>query len=574
MKNYWNKGGKQKRIVIIGAIILLLLLFFLRDDYQPALLFVRKYFFIILIAGLFLWFTLLKFRAALGAGKRILILMGIVLFFATGWFLGWKTGLYSYMQLYNVYNNLELVALEELPLTQNERIQPYNNIVTMAYESIGETQEVSPPQLVRVDSTNQWTMAVQPAKEYSWQRMSDNTEELFAVESTSPFPRFADKSRIPVTFAIGESLAFSRNTYNAVVQRFNFFQLFTLAPSEVFYMKDDSGKWVQVVSLIKWKGFFFPYPSYGGVMVIEPGEHDAGDYLERITIGMGTYIPAEEINQHPFLTRQNTLSENVSRMQAQSLQFLGGFTDPLPWNMETAVKIPDLKDDENQQPFVTDFNFNGMNIGAENGFYHWFGLEPIGEERTSLAFSVFVPADGTDKLYYYNHAAKKEGLAGVSAMPLKVIESRKEYDWSVNKPVEFRPFIKKIGSRKRLFMLSTVAAVRDDSKKFDGAATPDLALIDTEYRDVIWVDAKHPSQWESQILQQMRETWKTSERLKDEDLHPNRTDIDVPRVVIDSIKFSRADKEPPIFKKKDSLTILKQRDSLRAAAQRVLDSLN
>ena len=28
MKNYWNKGGKQKRIVIIGAIILLLLLFF------------------------------------------------------------------------------------------------------------------------------------------------------------------------------------------------------------------------------------------------------------------------------------------------------------------------------------------------------------------------------------------------------------------------------------------------------------------------------------------------------------------------------------------------------------------
>ena len=537
VKKYWQRGGKQKRIVIIGSIILVLLLFFMRDDYQPALLFLRKYVFIILLGAIFLFFTLSKFRSAASSGKRILILLGIVAFFTTGWFFGWKMELYKFMQTYNVYKNLNLVELSELPLTRNERIQPYNNIVTMAYESIGETQEVSPPQLVRVDSTNQWTMAVQPAKEYIWQRMNDNTEELFTVESTSPFPRFSDEHRIPVTFSIGESLAFSRNTYNAVVQRFNFFQLFSIQPSEVFYMKDDNGKWVQVVSLIKWKGFFFPYPSYGGVMIIDAGEHSTKDYFERITIGKGTYIPPSETNNHPFLTRQNTLAEQVSRLQAQSLQFLGGFTDPLPWNMETAVKIPDLKDDQNQQPFVTDFDFVGMDIGAYSGLHHWFGLEPIGEERTSLSFSVLIPADGTDKLYYYNHSAKKEGLAGVSAMPLKVIESRKEYDWSVNKPVEFRPFVKHIAGRKRLFVLSTIAAVRDDSKKFDGAATPDLALIDTEYRDVIWVDAKHPSQWEATILDQLGETWKASERLTDEQLYPKRKDLDVvPIIQIDSIK--------------------------------------
>ncbi|GEQ85551.1 hypothetical protein ULMS_10590 [Patiriisocius marinistellae] len=510
---------------------------------------------------LFLWFTLSKFRAAVGAGKRILILIGIVAFFVTGWFLGWNTGMYNYMQTYNVFNNLNLVEIDELPLTRNERIQPYNNIVTMAYESIGETQEVSPPQLVRVDSVNQWTMAVQPAKEYSWQRMSDNTEEIFTVASTSPFPRFAGENRIPVTFAIGESLAFSRNTYNAVVQRFNFFQLFTLEPSEVFYMKDDTGKWVQVVSLIKWKGFFFPYPSYGGVMIIEPGEHDTTDYLERITIGKGTYVAPDQTQQYPFLTKQNTLAENVSRLQAQSLQFLGGFTDPLPWNMETAVKIPDLKDDENQQPFVTDFDFADMPYDAYNGLHHWFGLEPIGEERTSLAFSVLVPADGTDKLYYYNHGAKKEGLAGVSAMPLKVIESRKEYDWSVNKPVEFRPFIKKIAGRKRMFVISTVAAKRDNSKKFDGAATPDLALIDTEYRDVIWVDAKHPSTWEETILKQMGETWQTSENLSDEVLNSSKKDIDL-------------NQENPLFEADSVLRKNEVNDSLRAAAQRILDSLN
>ncbi len=542
IKRYWNKGKKQKRIVIFGGIVLLLLLFFLRDDYQPALLFLRKYIFMILIGIAFLWFTLTKFRNAPSAGRRILILLGIFAFFATGWYFGWKIKLYEYMQSYNVFKHLNRVELHELPLTQNERIQPFNNIITMAYESIGETQEVSLPQLVRVDSTNQWTMAVQPSEEYWWQRVNDDTEELFTVESTSPFPRFSGENRIPVTFSIGESLAFSRNTYNAVVQRFNLFQLFTMEPSDVFYMKNDEGKWVQVVSLIKWKGFFFPYPTYGGVMIIDPGKHTTADYFERILIGKGRYIPASETQEHPFLVGQNTLAEEVSRMQAQSLQFLGGFTDPLPWNMETAVKIPDLKDDENWQPFVTDFNFDGMSIDTYNGLYHWFGLEPIGEERTSLSFSVMIPADGTDKLYFYNHAAKKEGMAGVSAMPLKVIESRKEYDWDVNKPVEFRPFIKEIGGRKRLFVFCTVAAQRDDSKKFDGAATPDLALVDTEYRDVVWIDAKHPSQWEMTILEQLGETWKASENLKEGDLWPQREDLDVsPRVdslkLLDSIRF-------------------------------------
>ncbi len=527
IKAYWKRGKKQKRRVILWGIVLLLLLFFLRDDYQPALLFLRKYIFILLVCGLLLFFTIRKFRSAPSAGRRLLIMLGIIAFFATLWFFGSKLQLYAYMQTYNVYQNLNKVEIHELPLTRNERIQPFNNIVTMAYESIGETQEVSLPQLVRVDNSNQWTMAVQPSKEYTWQRISDNTEEIFTVESTSPFPRFSGDNRIPVTFSIGESLAFSRNTYNAVVQRFNLLQLFTMEPSDVFYMKNDDGKWVQVVSLIKWKGFFFPYPSYGGVMVVDPGEHDFMDYLERISIGKGTYIPPDEIQKHPFLTKQNTLAEKVSRLQAQSLQFLGGFTDPLPWNMETAVKIPDLKDDENVQPFVTDFDFDTMETDAYSGLYHWFGLEPVGEERTSLSFSVMIPADGTDKLYYYNHAAKKEGLAGVSAMPLKVIESRKEYDWNVNKPVEFRPFVKEIGGRKRMFVFCTVAAKRDDSKKFDGSATPDLALVDTEYRDVVWIDAKHPSQWESAILEQLGETWKTEEGLKDEDIWPDRLEIDL-----------------------------------------------
>jgi hypothetical protein len=559
IKNYWNKGKKQKTITIIVSIILLIALFVLRDDYQPALLFVRKYIFIILLSAIVLFFGLRKFRNSASTGGRLSILALLIVFFGILYAVGWHFKMYDYMKTYNVFNHLNRIEINELPLTQNERIQPLRNVFSMANESVGETKDVSLPHLVRVDDENKWTMAIQPTEKYVWQGMTDNTEEVFAVSSTTPFPRFSSENRIPVTFSIGESLKFSRNTYNAVVQRFNFFQLFTLEPSDTYYMKNDTGQWVQVVSLIKWKGFLFPYPTFGGVMVVDSGEHDFSDYIERIFIGKGAYISPENMKNYPYLTRQNTLAEKVSRLQAESLKFIGGFSDPLPWNMETAVKIPNLPDDQNQQPFVTDFDFSDTDSDGYSGLYHWFGLEPVGDERTSLTYSVFIPADGTDKLYYYDHASKKQGYAGVSAMPLKVIESRKEFDWSVNKPVEFRPYIKELAGRKRMFFLGTISAIREGSDNFDGSATPDLALIDSEYRDVIWIDVKHPSQWDKTVYDQLNEAWRSSEGIGYYFVEETK-DIDVTETVSDTlITIPVVDK-----KAKEIQRLQRQIDSIKA----------
>ncbi len=527
IKSYWNKGAKQKGITIVAVLLLLILLFFFRDDYQPALLFLRKYLFIIIVSLLILILGLRKFRKSVNVGSRLGILALLIIFFGILYAFGWHYKMYDYMKTYNVFNSLNKVEISELPLTQNERIQPLRNVFSMANESVGETKDVSLPHLVRIGSENKWTMAIQPSEKYVMQQISDNTEEIFAVSSTTPFPRFSNENRIDVTFSIGESLKFSRNTYNAVVQRFNPWMLFNYEPSDTFYMKNDSDAWVQVVSLIKWKGFFFPYPTFGGVMIIDNGVHDFNDYVERVTIGKGTFVHPDDIKNYPFLTKQNTLSEEVSQLEAESLKFLGGFSDPLPWNMETAVKIPSMPKDQNQQPYVTDFDFAGSNSDAYSGLYHWFGLEPVGDERTSLSYSVFVPADGTDKLYYYDHASKKQGYAGVSAMPLKVKESRKEYDWNASTPVEFRPYIKDIAGRKRMFFLGTISSISDtDAQQFDGSATPDLVLIDSEYRDVIWIDVKHPSTWDEEVYKQLNEAWRASEGIgyyynekpKDEDI--------------------------------------------------------
>ncbi|WNH10191.1 hypothetical protein [Thalassobellus suaedae] len=560
IKNYWNKGKKQKRIAVIVLLVLLIVLFVMRDDYQPGLLFVRKFVFIILLSGTVLFFGLRKFRKSSNTGSRLGVLALLAVFFGILYAVGWHFKMYDYMKTYNVFNNLNKVEINELPLTQNERIQPLRNVFSMANESVGETKDVSLPHLVRIENENKWTMVIQPTEKYMWQGMTDNTEEVFAVSSTTPFPRFSSENRIPVTFSIGESLKFSRNTYNAVVQRFNPWMLFNYEPSDTFYMKNDTGQWVEVVSLIKWKGFLFPYPTFGGVMVIENGEHDFNDYLERILIGMGTFISPEEMKNHPYLTRQNTLSEKVSRLQAESLKFIGGFSDPLPWNMETAVKIPNLPDDQNQQPFVTDFDFSDTNTDAYSGLYHWFGLEPVGDERTSLTYSVFIPSDGTDKLYYYDHASKKQGYAGVSAMPLKVIESRKEFDWSVNKPVEFILYIKNIAGRKRMFFLGTISAIREGSDNFDGSATPDLALIDSEYRDVVWIDVKHPSQWDKTVYDQLNEAWRSSEGIGYYFVEETK-EIDLPETLKDSVSIM-----PVIDEKIETIERLqKQIDSLKAS---------
>ncbi|MFL1012702.1 hypothetical protein [Flavisericum labens] len=562
IKNYWKKGKKQKIITVIVALVLFILLFVLRDDYQPALLFVRKYIFIVLLSAAVLFFGLRKFRNSASTAGRLGILALLVVFFGILFVIGWHFKMYEYMKTYNVFNNLIKVEINELPLTQNERIQPLRNIFSMANESVGETKDVSLPHLVRIEGENKWTMAIQPTEKYMWQGMTDNTEEVFAVSSTTPFPRFSSENRIPVTFSIGESLKFSRNTYNAVVQRFNFFQLFTMEPSDTYYMKNDNGQWVEVVSLIKWKGFLFPYPTFGGVMVIDSGEHNFNDYIERILIGKGTYISPEKMKNHPYLTRQNTLAEKVSRLQAESLKFLGGFSDPLPWNMETAVKIPQMPKDQNQQPYVTDFDFSDTDLNAYSGLYHWFGLEPVGEERTSLSFSVFVPADGTDKLYYYNHAAKKQGYAGVSAMPLKVQESRKEYDWTANTPVEFRPYIKNIAGKKRMFFMGTVSAIsKNNANQFDGSATPDLVLVDSEYRDVVWIDVKHPSQWDKTVYDQLHEAWRASEGIGYYFVEELK-EIDLAKTVQDSIG-----KVIPVKDEKTELLekLQKQIDSLKAS---------
>ena len=62
-------------------------------------------------------------------------------------------------------------------------------------------------------------------------------------------------------------------------------------------------------------------------------------------------------------------------------------------------------------------------------------------------------------------------------------------------------------------------------------------IIDSEYRDVVWIDAKHPSKWESQVYEELGEAWKESET-SNEFFKDNKNDfsiLDKNQLLLDSI---------------------------------------
>ena len=283
-------------------------------------------------------------------------------------------------------------------------------------------------------------------------------------------------------------------------------------------MKDDAGKWVQVVTLIKWKGVFFPWPEFGGVQVIKQSGHDyswkaAFDFIPYILKGCGEWIPPEEVGKHEFLKGQNVMPYTVSRFMAQSLRFQEGFLGPLPGNRVGDLRIADLLDDMNQQPFTLYFN---MKKGEAGKLYQYFALEPYDTGKQGLSTSFFVPADGVGPEYVYRHFKHGESAIGVSAVADYVRNSKKNYDWTQNTPVEHRPYIRMLPdvkgvSKERFFWMTTVVTQKQKGGStaagFVSGTVPEIAITDIHRSTVVWVNALEPEKWPEELQKAMGSIW-------------------------------------------------------------------
>jgi hypothetical protein len=277
-------------------------------------------------------------------------------------------------------------------------------------------------------------------------------------------------------------------------------------PADVSYVPDDDGHWVQIVSLIRWSGLFFPQPEFGGVQLIRQHEGGVGSFLWKMLFGTGEWIPPDEIAKHPFLVGQHVLPYAVSRYMAGSFRFQNGFLAPFPGFHEGDIRIPDMPEDVNDQPFTVSFRMPGA---ADSKLYHYFALEPFDPQKQGLNTSLFIPADGSGPVFAYHHYEYGGALTGVSAIATKVMESHKQYDWNRNRPVEHRPFIRDIDGTVRFFWLTTVVTTKETEgvRHFIAGSVPEVIITDAAYNVPVWVDPLHPDGWVSELRKALGTTW-------------------------------------------------------------------
>lgn len=509
---YWFRHHAKRRLqayfrahkvgFTVALIVALILLFTMRAMLHPAVIWLRSHVYLLTLGVpllLALYFLLRNRgpRVKLAAAVLVMLLVTAIAIF--------RLSPHNYVALYLAYQSLQIKELDALPVTEFDRIQPQNSIYSLANEAMVETESPAAPDYVRIGNALRWTIAIEPS--YFIRRLTQGVQELFSIPGESPSPVFSKENRVRVNFESGENLFLWHNTRFNVIRAFGPWRFLNYEPSEVKYITDDHGEWQQIVTLIRWKGWFFPRPEFGGIQVIRqnPNPTVAGA-VKRSLVGLGEWIPVAEIQKHAHLRGQNLVPHRVSRYVANSFRYKAGFFAPFPGYHLGDIRIPDMPGDQNDQPFTIFFRFAPQVAPAM--LYHYFALEPFHHAKQGLSMSIFIPSDGSRTVYTYSHQKKNEALTGVSAIPPKVMESRKQYDWSRNKPVENRPYIKQIGGATRFFWLTTVVTMKDEAGSFIAGSIPDVVLTDATYKTPVWVNPLKPEEWPQQLEKELGDVWK------------------------------------------------------------------
>jgi hypothetical protein len=496
----WSTIKSRPKATVTSVVVLCICCFLLRAVLHPIALGFRKNLSLILFGVIFLWLLQKLWNTSGWKGRGVSFVLAasafVIILFA-----GREP--YHYVQLYLKFQSLEISDLETLPLSGYERIQPLNSVYSLAHEIMTETESPQVPDFVRVGDDYNWTLAIEPA--YPISRMFGHVTEILSVSGTAPSPSFGKEHRKTVSFPVGEDLLFSRNSHVSTIKSLNPYRYFNVEPADVKYIQKQDGSWVQVISLIRWKGFFFPQPVFGGVHIVEQSEESFVKSLTRSVVGVGKWIPVEKIKDHSYLVGQNLVPYSVSRHAANSFRFQSGFFSPFPGYHVGDVRIPDLAEDVNDQPFTAYFSITEKTPGK---LYHYFALEPFDPDKQGLNTSLFLPADHIGPAHVYRHHERSGALTGVSAIASKVMESKKIYDWTRNRPVEHRPFIRLIDGKRRFFWLTTVVTYKEKSKeRFIAGSVPEVVLTDAEYNTPVWVNPLKPDTWVSSLEETLHDVW-------------------------------------------------------------------
>lgn len=504
--------------------VLLILAYLERHLFQPVLLAVRIYgagfFLAVLVTYLvwrlfsrvlrwlvsrgYLWPVFGRYLKPLGAVLGFVLVLGLVVF---------GRDFHAYSTSYERYRTLSVQALTELPRSSQERVWPRQALYAAVRRAMNETQVPTEPHLVRApDGTLRWSMAVMPNSTVL--RFTDTTNEVISLQATDPSLVLPERGR-NAHFDVGEGLSWSRNIQTCVALGRWFYQAATSqVDAGVVNVQNDAGAWVKVVPITQWSGWFFPRPEFGGVVVVEqtePGKSAWRRWFERNFLGCGRYIPASEVAQHAYLRGQNIVPYEVTRVAAESLRFRAGFFAPTRWVREGDLRIADLAESPNRQPFALYFTVQ-TGTQSVSKLFHYVSLEPRDVSSRGLAVSYWAPADGIGPSFMYHHFGRRESLTGPTAVPDLVRNYRPNYNWAHHQPTDPIPYIRVIPDaqgREAVRFLWLVPIVTQGANRGDQVTSrPELYLVDTRSREVMQVAPDSaPETWPSQVQARFGRVW-------------------------------------------------------------------
>ena len=487
--------------IVFLAVFVLAMLFF-REMLQPTAVLLRLYAIPVAVATLFLCAVWL-------ASKRMRLLVQIVVWVIALSFLGGAIAGYEYYALWVRYNSLNVVYLAkgEMPETDHERLLPLSAVHSTVKANTGDSKTPTEPVFVRkkegAREVFHWSMAVEP--NYWWRQIFGSITEVWSIPGNDPALRLSEEKKRKVHFVVGQGLWLASNSHTAAVRTFDPIRFFNYeATNDERFLEDDTGEVVQVVSLLRWRGYFAPYPEFGGVLVIRQVPEDAplmdvvGRWAKRVLLGDGDWVSPEDIVRFPYLRGQNIMPYKASEYIAESFRFMGGILAPMPQYHEGDVRVPNPEDDTNKQPYATYFKAVGDLPGM---IHHYFSLEPYLKGRHGQVASLLIPGDGTNRVFVYPHQKYGENLNGVSNISGQIRASRRDYKFGTeNKPSEHRPYVKVINGEKRFYWLTTIVTTDTEGKIVIGKT--ELTITDpasTSGEDVFWVNPRDPLGWEKTL---------------------------------------------------------------------------
>jgi hypothetical protein len=500
--------------------VVLFMIFAERPYYQPIFIYIRIYGpGIVCTLGLVygLWRILSRYSA------RSQALGGVIVFATAVALVVWGPLGHDYLAHYIRYNEAshKIVDLpkDKLYRTAHDRVLPLGAVHGLVSDRMNENESPAPPDLVRTARGYGWTIGVEPAN--LWGRFTHDVTEFIYLDATETSPDLSRRGRVNVNFDIGEDLLFSRNIDSCVRRSFGPLRIFNYQPGNILRTQDDAGRWVYVVSLIRWSwGWlgFFPWPEFGGVQIIEQnGPHSVlrtwtVEWPKHLVFGCGHWVPPEEIGKHAFLRGQNIVPYDASRFVAESNRFQAGFLGPTHVSRQGDIRIADVVEDLNLQPYVI---FARAKEGDPGKLYQWFGLQPYDTSKCGLSISFLVPADGIGPSYRYNHAAHKESPIGPSCVADRVRAKQSDTYWANRRPAEAIPYVHDIadadGNIAPRLTFKTVIVTQKvkkegDPPQFIPGTPPEIWIVDAYREHPVPVGGDH-SKWDEKLREELGSKW-------------------------------------------------------------------